>query len=98
MKNIYKKAYSDYIELVDGVREFKGSLEELCDKLGGFNLSMEFERFDLNYKTITATIYYCNEELFVYRYIDIWDDENERVVKECVDYTDLVDWGNEDAE
>ncbi len=98
MKNICKKAYFDYIELVDIVREFKGNLEELCDKLGGFNLSMDFERFDVNYKTITATIYFNNGELYVYRYIDVWDDEEEDIVKECVDYTDLIDWGNEDAE
>lgn len=89
MKDLYKKAYSDYMELVTIVREYKGNLEELCKTLGGFNYSVDFERFDLNYKSITATIYFCNGELFVYRYIDIWDDENEKLVEECIDYTDL---------
>ena len=85
---LYKKAYDDYIELVSIVRDFQGSLEELCDKLRGFNLN--FKRFDLNYKSITTTIYFCNGELFVYRYIDIWDDENESLIEECIEYINLI--------
>lgn len=78
----YEKARYDYMELVSIVESFNGSLEELCGKLAGFHLNSE--RFDLNYKTITTTIYYIDNKLFVYDYVDIWDDEKEIMIAECL--------------
>ena len=89
MKAIYKQAWMDYLKLVELVKGFKGSLEELCKQLNGYNLDNDDERFDLNYGSISATIYAVECRLFVYECIDIWDDEETALVKECIHYTDV---------
>ena len=88
MKNIYKRAISDYKELVEKVKTFGSGLEKLCTELNGYNL--QENTFDCNFKSITATIYYCNGELYVHNYIDIWNDEDTELIAECIHYSDIV--------
>lgn len=84
-----KESIKNYNELSNIVYNYKGSVEELCDKLGGYNVQNDYESFDINFKTITATIY-NNNTFSVYEYIDIWDDEEEMMVSECINIYDVL--------
>lgn len=67
----YKRAEKDFQELHNIVYDWKGSLEELCKKLGGHNL--ENHLFDLNYKHIVATIIEDINEIYLSCSVEIWD-------------------------
>ncbi len=86
---IKKQARNNYLELCQVVNDFKGNVIELCDILNGFNFQDDYESFDINYKSITATIYNQNNKYIVYEYIDIWDDNTCSCIKECVHITEL---------
>ena len=89
MKNIYKQAWDDYLKLIEFVREFKGTLEQLCKHLNGWNLDSLNDKFDCNFGTLTATVCFVNGEFFVENYLDIWDDKNYCLVQQSIDYTEL---------
>ena len=87
--SIKKQAKQDYLQLCDIVYQFEGNINKLCKMLGGFNFQYDYESFDINYKSITATIYNQNNKYIVYEYIDIWDDNTCSCIKECVHITEL---------
>lgn len=80
LEKLQQQAIKDFYELKEIVDNTDLSLEELCDELGGHNLSDEL--FDLNYKSICATIYFKNNKLSLHKSVELWDDKN------C----ELVDW------
>ena len=53
-KRLYKEALKSYEKLNEIVKNYKGTLEELCEVLGGHNL--EDDMFDVNFDWICATI------------------------------------------
>ena len=73
MKEIYNKAIKSYNKLKDIVDNYNGTLEELCDELGGHNL--EDDLFDINYDWICATVYSENNKLILGKNIELWNDE-----------------------
>ncbi len=88
MKEIYNKAYSDYLKLVEIVKEFKGTLEQLCEHLKGFNLMDWDSQFDCDFGSIVATVYAVDDEFFVREHIDIYDDKKGVCIKQCISYVD----------
>lgn len=69
-----RQALKHYEELRTLIEVNKNlSFEELCDKLGGHNL--EDELFDINYKSICATVYHRNNLYILSSDIEIWQDE-----------------------
>ena len=84
-----KQGLADYKELVQIVSEFEGTLQELCDKLDGYNLEDTY--FDCNYKSITATIDIADEQIGIEasRTIDIWDDKNSILLEEQISIDEL---------
>lgn len=89
MEDILKQAYKDYLKLVETVKDFSGTLEQLCEQLKGFNFNDLEEKFDCDFGVLVATVYAVENEFFVERYIDIWDDANESILKQGIDYVDL---------
>ena len=75
MRNIEleKTAIKDYQELNNIVKNTNLSLEELCKELGGHNLNSEL--FDVNFKSICATVFLREKHLELSDVIEIWDDE-----------------------
>ena len=80
MRNIEleKKAIKDFQELNNIVKNTNLSLDELCKELGGHNL--EDDLFDINFKSICATVHLRNNHFELNDIIEIWDDEK------CVEY------------
>lgn len=89
MDEIYQKAWTDYLKLVELVRGFNGDLDQICEHLKGWNLDHLENKFDCNFGSLTATIYSVENELFVFHLVDVWDDKELTLVKENIDYTDL---------
>jgi hypothetical protein len=84
MKVIYlEKAVEEYKELRKKITNYTGSFEELCEELNGFN--EDEEMFDINYKSITTTIYNKNGKIKISEYIDIWNDEEAYPIEEMLD-------------
>ena len=77
---LIQQALKDYEELQQITKETDLSLEELCDKLGGHNLSDDL--FDVNFKSICATVVTKNGQLALLDSIEVWDDE----ICECYDF------------
>lgn len=77
-KELYKKAVENWYKLEDIVKNFKGSLEELCNKLYGHNF--EDDLFDVNYSCFCATIGIKNNQLFLYDNIELWNDKEYELV------------------
>ena len=73
-KELYKKALCCFNELKEKVENYQGTLEQLCDELGGHNF--EDNLFDVNYAWICATVYKKNKGFVLDNYIELWDDEN----------------------
>ena len=71
-EEIFKKALIEYEELKKYIKNYKGNFENLCEELGGFNIKKEY--FDINYKSLTTTIYKIDGKLKVSYFIDIWND------------------------
>lgn len=70
------KATADYLELKEIVLKNENkSLEELCSELGGHNYDIGFKRFDLNFKSICATVRVINDKLTLDPSVEVWDDE-----------------------
>ena len=67
--NYIMQGEKDYKELKNIVNNWKGTVEELHKLLQGYN--MDWELFDCNYKSITATIIF-NPHLEVAQNYDIW--------------------------
>ena len=70
---MYKNALDSWYRLKNIVDNFNGTLEELCDELGGHNL--EEELFDINFEWICGTIVQKDNKLELTNSIEIWDDE-----------------------
>ena len=71
-EKLLKKALLEYEELKKYIKNYKGNFENLCEELGGFNITKEY--FDINYKSLTTTIYYEDNKIIVSDFIDIWND------------------------
>lgn len=74
MKKMYKKALKCWYRLKKIVDNFNGTLEELCDELGGHNL--EDDLFDINFEWICGTIVQRDNKLELIDNIEIWEDKN----------------------
>lgn len=82
-----QQAIKDYEELEKILKENNNLLlEHLCEKLKGHNLDLNKNLFDVNFKSICATVY-CDENnnYELNPYIEIWDDKN------CCEYDLLFD-------
>lgn len=79
-----EQAIKDFKELLALVNENQHlTIKELCQKLDGHNLCEDFEpMFDINYKSICATVHYGDNKFYLSNHIEIWDDE------ECYLYDD----------
>lgn len=73
-KDMISKAKEDYEKLKLFLELYAGTFNDLCDELNGFNISEKY--FDLNFNSITTTIYNDNNKYILCEYIDIWDDKN----------------------
>lgn len=73
-KELYEKALKSYKKLNEIVKNHKGTLEELCDELGGHNF--EDDLFDVNYAWICATVCKTDKGLSLCNSIELWNDEN----------------------
>lgn len=82
MKEYLKQAMDDYNELCRLATE--NSYDELAEKLIGYN--NDKERFDVNFKSIRATIWNQTNP-YVESQIDIWDDKNTCCLEEEIDIT-----------
>ena len=72
-EELIEQAKKDYKELKEKIEENKSlNLEQLCDLLGGHNLSEEL--FDVNYGCLCATVYLENNEFVLGTSVEIWDD------------------------
>ena len=79
-KNILleQQAIKDYEELKKILKENQNlKLEQMCGKLKGHNLDLNKNLFDVNFKSICATVYYDeNNNYELNPCIEIWDDKN----------------------
>lgn len=53
---IVEHAIYDITDLKEVCRKYVGSLESLCEELGGHNLDTKDRYFDINYKSILTTV------------------------------------------
>lgn len=83
-QELRNRAIADFKELQKIVNENQHlTIKELCEKLEGHNLCEDFEpMFDVNFKSICATVYYDDNKFYLSNHIEIWDDE------ECYLYDD----------
>ena len=66
-------AIKDYNELNKFVEKYKGTFDELCVELGGYNKDKENYLFDVNFKSISTTIYHRTNGTFELNvYFDVW--------------------------
>lgn len=73
-EEVFEKALLEYKELENFILNYKGNFNNLCEILGGFNITKEY--FDINYKNITTTIFNEENKIIISDYIDIWNDKN----------------------
>ena len=73
-----EQAIKDYQELNEIIKNTSLPLDDLCKELGGHNL--EDELFDINFKSICATVHLKDNHFELNDIIEIWDDEN------CMEY------------
>lgn len=71
IKNEIKKQY-DELNLI--ISNFKGTLKELCDNLGGHNFNELDNMFDLNYKDCCFTIELKDNTFIITGGIEVYDD------------------------
>lgn len=70
-----KRALTDYDEIVNIVNDFKGSFNDLFRMLNGHNLDLKNTTFDVNYKSICASVYTDLGCYYVSGDIEVYDDE-----------------------
>lgn len=70
-----KRALSDYDEIVSIVNDFKGNFNDLFRMLKGHNLDLKNTTFDVNYKSICASVYINMGCYCVSGNIEVYDDE-----------------------
>ena len=68
----YKLALKNWYELKTIVERFKGTLEELYDKLDGH--CFEDDLFDVNYGLICTTIIKKDEKIELVDNLELWDE------------------------
>lgn len=78
-------AIKDYYELNKFVEKYKGTFDELCVELGGYNKDKENYLFDVNFKSISTTIYHRTNGTFeLNAYFDVWQADRVNPVYEKV--------------
>lgn len=81
------RAYVDWVELKEKVANWKTNINDLYACLRGHNEHFlgqyENKFFDVNYKSICATIRLKDDKLMVDNYIEVWDDLNLDMVCDC---------------
>ncbi len=85
----------DYIKLYNIVKNYKGTLKDLCDELGGHNFE-ENDYFDLNYGVMCITIRFKDNNFKLdTNDIEIWEDTE--LIEQFYDISesDLRDWEKE---
>lgn len=89
-RELYAQAYCEFIELKSIVDTYTGSLEKLCDKLGGRDFDGDF--FDVSFGSLDATIS-CRDGKFVLNdgHIGIWNASKTAWVEENVSLEYLKD-------
>lgn len=88
VRELYGRAYKDFVRLNNLVNEFNGYLEELCKELGGHNFDGEL--FDVNYGVLCATVNEKDGKLVLNQQsIDVWNDKLSYMVKECITVNEL---------
>ena len=74
-KELKYKAVSDIFSLREIAEKHKGTLEELCKELGGHNL--EDELFDVNYRSITATVIKSEQRgFYISDTVEVWNSDD----------------------
>ena len=81
------RAYVDWVELKEKVADWISGIDNLYAYLRGHNEHFlgqyENRYFDVNYKSICATIRLKDGKLIVDNYIEVWDDVDLRMVCDC---------------
>lgn len=81
------RAYVDWVELKEKVANWKTDINDLYAYLRGHNEHFlgqyENKYFDVNYKSICATICLRDDKLTVDNYIEVWDDIDLGMVCDC---------------
>ena len=95
------RAYVDWVELKEKVADWKSDINNLYAYLRGHNEHFlgqyENKFFDVNYKSICATIRLKDGKLMVDNYIEVWDDIDLGMVCDC-HAESLVHYVNEEEE
>lgn len=92
-----KKALSDYNEIVTFVDKYVGSLNDLFERLIGHNLNLEEGTFDVNHKSINASIYTNMGCYYVSGNIEVYDDEKGTMTRMFVnDMRELIQKAEDD--
>lgn len=73
-KEEIKKQYN---ELKVIINNFSGTLQELCDKLGGHNFDELENFFDLNYKNCCFTIQLKDNAFKIIGSVEVYDENEE---------------------
>jgi hypothetical protein len=88
-KDALMQALNDYEELNQIVANHKGTFEELCTQLMGYNL--EERLFDCDYNSITTTVILNDNNHFeLCLTLDIWDDVSGNMLEECMYIESLI--------
>ena len=78
-------AIKDYYELNKFVEKYKGTFDELCAELGGYHKDKGNYLFDVNFKSISTTIYQRTNGTFELNvYFDVWQADRVTPVYEKV--------------
>lgn len=78
-------AIKDYYELNKFVEKYKGTFDELCAELGGYNKDNENYVFDVNFKSITASVYRDDVGNFnLGDYFDVWKNDTKELLYEHI--------------
>lgn len=74
-QDIIKKAKEDFKLLKEIINNHKGTFNELCEKLDGFNIQQKLF-FDVNFGTIKGMVYYDfqTDKIGLCEEVDIWDE------------------------
>ena len=83
INNTIENAKRDYHELNDIVTKYKGTFDELCEEVKGYNKDDYW--FDVNFKSITASVYRDDAGNFkMGDYFDVWKNDTKEPICEHI--------------
>lgn len=97
---LYRQSKKDYLDLKEIIDNYTGTIEELCDELGGFNyenviVSSDYDKyFDVNYGKICITVKSKDNKIFLDNTLDIYD-RDENMFENMFSIKELLEYGEE---